>query len=149
MAAATTAVPQDTHAGTSALPSCSRGWWHSALCPATSGSTAFGGAVVAQTSVAFQQRVRNRQPDGGLSGEGTSPLSRIRSLRCAPSSVRRRGHQRGGVRVVGPLENRFGGAGFDDAAEVHHRDPVGDMPDHRQVVRDEDVGDAAVGPADR
>ena len=50
------------------------------------GSAALGGAVVAQISVAFQQRVRNRQPDGGLSGDGTSPLSRMRSLRCALSS---------------------------------------------------------------
>ena len=76
-------MPSTRHAP---LPSSSSGWWHSAVWPATSGSTATGGAVVAQTSVAFQQRVRNRQPDGGLSGEGTSPLSRIRSLRCAPSS---------------------------------------------------------------
>ncbi len=30
-------------------------------------------------------------------------------------------------------------ADLDDLAEVHHRDPVGDVPDHRQVVRDEDV----------
>ena len=67
-------------------PSDNRGWWHSAACSAICGSTALGGAVVAQISVAFQQRVRNRQPDGGFSGDGTSPLSRIRSLRSALSS---------------------------------------------------------------
>jgi hypothetical protein len=35
----------------------------------------------------FQQRVRKRQPDGGLIGDGTSPFSRIRCLRWSPSSV--------------------------------------------------------------
>ena len=30
--------------------------------------------------------------------------------------------------------------GLDDLAQVHHRHPVGDVPHHRQVVRDEQVG---------
>ena len=38
-----------------------------------------GGSSSAQMSCAFQQRVRNRQPDGGFTGLGTSPLSTIRS----------------------------------------------------------------------
>ena len=32
-------------------------------------------------------------------------------------------------------------ADLDDAADVHDRDPVGDLADHREVVRDEDVGE--------
>ena len=39
-----------------------------------------GGTVVAHTSCAFQHRVRNRQPEGGSAGLGTSPCSRIRSF---------------------------------------------------------------------
>ena len=31
------------------------------------------------TSIAYGQRVRNRQPDGGASGLGTSPRSTMRS----------------------------------------------------------------------
>ena len=31
---------------------------------------------------------------------------------------------------------------LDDLAEVHHGDPVADVADHREVVRDEDVGEA-------
>jgi hypothetical protein len=31
-----------------------------------------------------------------------------------------------------------------DVAEVHHRDPVGDVPDDREVVRDEQVGEVEV-----
>ena len=38
------------------------------------------GTCSAQMSCAFQQRVRNRQPDGGLTGEGTSPVSRMIAL---------------------------------------------------------------------
>ncbi|CAM5491577.1 hypothetical protein SCANM63S_02430 [Streptomyces canarius] len=33
------------------------------------------------------------------------------------------------------------GAGLHDPSEVHHRDPVGDVPHDRQVVRDEEVGE--------
>ena len=55
----------------------------------------------AHLSCAFQQRVRKRQPDGGLIGEGTSPASRIRSR---PLVVRvglgHGGQQRVGVRVA-------------------------------------------------
>ncbi len=40
-----------------------------------------GGSTLAQMSWAIQQRVRKRQPDGGLIGLGTSPASRIRSRR--------------------------------------------------------------------
>ena len=32
---------------------------------------------------------------------------------------------------------------LDDAAEVHHADAIGDVMDHREVVRDEEVGEAA------
>lgn len=37
------------------------------------------GACVAQIGIAFGHRVWNRQPDGGDSGEGRSPVSRSRS----------------------------------------------------------------------
>ena len=36
---------------------------------------------------------------------------------------------------------------LDDPAEVHHRDPVGDVPHDRQVVRDEEVGQAELAAA--
>ena len=31
---------------------------------------------------------------------------------------------------------------LDDLAEIHHRDAIGDMLDHSQIVRDEQVGEA-------
>ena len=30
---------------------------------------------------------------------------------------------------------------FDDAAQIHHGDACGDVLDHREIVRDEDVGE--------
>jgi hypothetical protein len=38
------------------------------------------------------------------------------------------------------LADRLGRPRFDDDPEVHDRDLVGDLPDHRQVMRDEQVG---------
>src|SRR6478752_9578244 len=54
------------------------GWWHATWCPVFSWSS--GGSVVLQICVAFQHRVWKRQPEGGEIGDGTSPLSRMRSL---------------------------------------------------------------------
>ena len=53
--------------------------WQATLCRLPICSS--GGSTFAQISWANGQRVRNRQPDGGLIGLGTSPSSRIRSRR--------------------------------------------------------------------
>ncbi len=49
-----------------------------------------------------------------------------------------RAHQRAGVNVQGIVDDRLGIPEFDDPAEVHHRDAVGDVAYDRQVMRDED-----------
>ena len=33
-------------------------------------------------------------------------------------------------------------AAFDDAAEIHHQNVVAEIGDHRQVMGDEEIGDA-------
>ena len=38
----------------------------------------------------------------------------------------------------------FGRAGFDDLAEIHHHDALADVFDDGEVVRDEEIGDAAL-----
>ena len=40
---------------------------------------------------------------------------------------------------IGRAKSSSTGAELDDHAEVHHRDPVGDVADDAEVVRDEDV----------
>ena len=42
------------------------------------GTGASSGSTSAQTGAAFQHRVRNRHPEGGFTGLGTSPVSTIR-----------------------------------------------------------------------
>ena len=50
--------------------------WHATRWPMPRSSSS--GSSVAHLSCAFGQRVRNRQPDGGLIGDGTSPSSTTR-----------------------------------------------------------------------
>src|SRR6266567_3489033 len=61
-----------------------RGKWQATRWP---GAISRGsGSSVAQRSAASGQRVRNRQPDGGLIGDGGSPLI-VAVARPAPGSV--------------------------------------------------------------
>ena len=94
------------------------------------------------------QRGWKTQAAGGATGEGTSPPSTIR-VRDGPVGRRRlprhRRQERRRVRVLRMLVDRLAVAELDDAAEVHDGDPVGDLPDHGQVVRDEDEGQVEVG----
>ena len=104
------------------------------------------GASVAQMSWAFQQRVRNRQPDGGLAGLGTSPGEQDPVLQAAQVRLVQRHRREQGlrVRVRRRAVDVEVGALLHHAAEVHHRDAVGDVPHDRQVVGDEQVGQAEV-----
>ena len=94
-------------------------------------------------SWAIQQRVRNRQPDGGSIGLGHVALQgdalRARSRRVgtgiADSSACVYGW-------AGDLVDLVARADLDDLAEVHHRHPIGDVADDGQVVGDEQVGQA-------
>ena len=54
---------------------------------------------------------------------------------------RHRGEQRDGVRVDRVLVDLVRGPDLDDLAQVHHRDPVGDVADDAEVVGDEHVGE--------
>ena len=52
--------------------------WQADRCALTpSGRWISSGTSTEHRSCAFQQRVRNRQPDGGFAGEGTSPVRTI------------------------------------------------------------------------
>ena len=53
-----------------------------------------------------------------------------------------RGEERLGVGVRRTLVDVLAVADLDDLAQVHDGHPVGDVPDHRQVMRDEEEGDA-------
>ena len=109
-------------------------------CPGS--TSASGGSSWTQISPRNRgQRVWKTQPEGGLAALGISPSRRMR-VRSSPSSVRHRGEERLRVGVVRAAEDRLRVADLLQAAEVHDRDPVGDVADDAEVVRDEDVAHA-------
>ncbi len=66
-------------------------------------------------------------------------------VRFAPISVRRdRGQEGDGVRVQRPCEEVGRVCQLDHLPEIHDRDPVGDVPDHGEIVCDEQVGQPEV-----
>ena len=84
---------------------------------------------------------------------GASPILRIalgisRSSRCkAGAPLRRVRHrhrldQAPGIGVARIGKDLVARAHLDDLAEIHDGDAVGDVFDHRHVVRDEEIGDA-------
>ena len=58
--------------------------------------------------------------------------------RLDPLDLRHDRQQGPGVRVLRRLQDLLGRAALDDPAEVHHRDPVGDVPGQPEVVGDDD-----------
>ena len=73
-----------------------------------------------------------------VGGAWNSPSSRIRA-RTFAVDVRDGRQQRLGVQIIRTLNTCLGAADLHDPAEVHHRDPVGQVAHHAQVVRDQQV----------
>ena len=108
------------------------------------------GASARQRSIASGQRVWKRQPGGGSSGLGTSPCEQ----RCARAARPARGPAPPTSSACvygwrGAAKSASRRPDLDDPAEVHHRDAVGDVPHHREVVRDEQVASGRSRPAGR
>lgn len=47
--------------------------------------------------------------------------------------------ERFAVGVAGGVIQSFGGSQFDDPSEIHDRDPIADVLDHRKIVRDKEI----------
>ena len=77
--------------------------------------------------------------------------SRMRSrLRCAAGSATGTAESSASVYgCCGAAKSASVVAELHDLAEIHHRHPVADMLDDAQIVRDEEVGQAELAPADR
>ena len=97
-----------------------------------------------QRSMACGQRVENTQPAGGLSGEGNSPVSTMRSAAVGRREAGRRGQQRLRVGVQRAREDALLAALLHGQAEVHHQHVVRDVPDDAEIVRNEEVREAEV-----
>ena len=75
-------------------------------------------------------RVWKRQPDGGLAGLGMSPSSRRRSApdaRVGSGMAAEQGPRVGVQRLARRARRRR--RDLDDPAQIHHGDPVADVPD--------------------
>ena len=117
---------------------------HDAATPAIdgAGSTASrryatsDGSTSAHDSIAYRQRGWNGQPDGSDCGVAAMPGIDT----CTSSRASSRGRHSSSPRVygcTGLAEHRADGAGLDDAAGVHHVDPVGRPGDHAEIVGDQ------------
>ena len=87
----------------------------------------------AQMQMAAGRRI-DRARHVALQDGAVAPRARARH--------RDRGQQRLRIGVARVGEQFVGRRGLDDAAEIHHGDAVGDVLHHREIVRDEDVGEA-------
>ena len=104
--------------------------------PAGRSSTSVTAALVAHAG----QRGWKGQPDGTAHRIGRI-AGQARTARSVTPGRRWSGRRRPGARVYGCGGSRsraVGRALLDDAAGVHHRQPVGDGGQHREVVGDED-----------
>ena len=88
-------------------------------------------AAAAVPSASAGQRGWKRHPPGMRVGSGISPVEHDR---LEPLDLGHDGQQRLGVGMLRLLEHLLGGAALDHPAEVHHRDPVGDVPGQPEVV---------------
>jgi hypothetical protein len=80
-------------------------------------------------------------PSNTAPGTHIPPAGQVPTL-LATADSRRRGQQRLGVRMLGSAEDLGARSRLDDPTQVHDRDPISDLADHREIVGDEQVGDA-------
>ena len=111
--------------------------WQATRTPSNASSC---GRSARQRSFACGQRGLKAQPVGGLSGFGTSPCTGVRA-RAGHRDVGHRVEQHARVRMPRRARTACLSAQLDDAPEVHHAHAVGDVAHHREVVRDEEVGE--------
>ena len=114
--------------------------WHAAT--PSPGRAASAGRSVRQRSKAYGQRGWNGQPGGMARGLGSSPRTAAVGGAVGRVEDRGGGQQRLRVGVGGEAKSVSVSAELDHAAEIHHRDPVRDVPHQPQVVGDEQDGQA-------
>ena len=103
-----------------------------------------------QLQAARRGSARSHRAAGMQSGSRTAERARLahRPAACTRLALRARSRHRdrrqqraacrdGAARRTASSARRA----LDDAAEIHHRDAVGDVLHHREVVRDEDIGE--------
>ena len=101
--------------------------------------------LVELAAAVLGQRVARVEPAAGRwAGRVGHVAGQVDRQHAGPVGARDRRHQRLRVRVprIGP--HRLGVADLHDPAQIHDRDPVGDLADDRQVVGDQDQAEVGV-----
>ena len=118
-------------------PSSSSGMWQLIRWPGETSTS--GGSVTSQMpAIARWQRVLKTQPGGGSAGLGISPSSRILA-RSSPSTLGTADNSASVYGWFGPLKTASDPPTSMIRSEVHDRDPVGQVADDAEVVRDQQV----------
>ena len=103
--------------------------------PSTSGSTPRHRSAIPNASASPEastgHRGWNRHPAGTAPASGVSPLK----ITAWPRNSGDDRQQGPGIRVLRRRQHLLDGPALDDTAQVHHRDPVGDVPRQPEVVR--------------
>ena len=87
-------------------------------------------------------RAARVEPAAGRRVAGARHIAHQRhKLSLACSHFRNGGEQRLRVRMPRRRKQRASFRDLDDLAQIHHRDPVADVPDNAEVVRDEQIGE--------
>ena len=130
----------------------SRAKWHAE--PWSSSSRRILPGLRRRTAAAAPRRGRGTAGSGSGSGSrtaGSAGLGRSPGAGCARAAARPRGRASGSPTAAPACTGARGAehlvdvADLDDLAEVHDGHPVGDVPDHRQVVGHEQVGQPEPG----
>ena len=114
--------------------------WQAVACPVPSGSSCGTSTAAALDHIGA----------AGVEAAAGRRIERARHLAlqhdaaalCLRLGHRDRRQQRAAIGMARRGEQRLRVRGLDDDAEIHHRDPVGDVLHHGEIVRDEDVGEA-------
>ena len=126
--------------GTYGRDSSSASRWHREMCPGP--SSIVTGSTTSHRPAHEPVAPRVEHAAGGRVGRARDLAAERNPLHGLTVDTGDRRQQGLGVRVVGTVEDLLGGAELHDAAEVHHRDPVAEIADHAEVVRDEQVARA-------
>ena len=120
--------------------------WHAHRCP--SGSDGQDRQRRAAAQVGHRVRLaRGQRRAARVEAAARRDPGRVGDLaaqhdRLEPLHLRYDGQQRLRVGVLGRGQHLLGRPGLDDPAEVHHRDPVGDVPGQPEVVGDHEDAEA-------
>ncbi len=80
-----------------------------------------------------------------VGGIGDLALDRHATQADRGIGLRHRGQQGLDIGHARAVQDFLGLAQLDDAAEIHHRDPVAEMLHHAEIMGDEEIGEAEAG----